>query len=163
MLLFPRLVRRFGLGRLIVAGAAITLLRQLCNVCFTDPSVLLFCSLLQGVGYALLFVGGITFVSRNAPSGAAATAQGLLAAVSVAFASVLGAGLEGQLAGLLTIRGAYLASSVAGLVGTIMISLVVLRTPTAGREPRLEPSVLDAFVPIESAAGFEGEPEAQAG
>jgi PPP family 3-phenylpropionic acid transporter len=65
MLSFPVLARRIGVERLILLGAGITVAREIANVSFTNPSILLACSILQGAGYALLVVGGVTFVSSR--------------------------------------------------------------------------------------------------
>ncbi len=131
MFAFPWLSRRFGVERLIVAGAAIMFARQLANVVFTSPEILLGCSLVQGAGYAMLLIGGVTFVSRQAPRGTAATAQGILSGVSVSLAAILGSGLGGQLAGLLAIRGLYAVSAALGGSAVVLLALAVL--PVAGR------------------------------
>jgi PPP family 3-phenylpropionic acid transporter len=125
MFLFPWLTRRFGLERLIIAGAVFTLVRQIANVVFTTPYLLLACSLIQGAGYALLLIGGVTFVSRHAPKGTAATAQGVLSAVTVSLATILGSGIGGQLAGLLTIRGLYIVAVGLGVLGVVLIAVAV--------------------------------------
>jgi PPP family 3-phenylpropionic acid transporter len=133
MFLFPWLAKRFGVERLIVAGAAITFTRQVANVVFTTPALLLAFSLVQGAGYALILIGGVTFVSLRAPKGTAATAQGLLSGVTGSLAAILGSGVGGQLAGLLTIRGLYLVSACLGALAVVMIAVGVL--PVAGRAP----------------------------
>jgi PPP family 3-phenylpropionic acid transporter len=139
MFLFPWLVRRFGVERLIVVGAAITFSREVANVVFTAPALLLACSLVQGAGYALILIGGVTFVSLQAPKGTAATAQGMLSGVAASLAAILGSGLGGQLAGLLTIRGLYVVSACLGALAVALIALAVL--PGArGRIPRLAPA-----------------------
>lgn len=76
---------------------------------------------------------GVTFVSRHAPKGSAATAQGLLSGAAFSLASIIGAGAGGQLAALLTIRGLYGVSVVVGFVGVAVIAWAVL--PHVGREP----------------------------
>jgi PPP family 3-phenylpropionic acid transporter len=131
MLFFPVLARRIGVERLILLGAGITVAREIANVTFTIPTILLACSILQGAGYALLVVGGVTFVSRQAPRGTAATAQGLLSGATVNMAAIIGVGVGGQLAGLLTIRGLYAISVALGLLGIVMIAVAVL--PVAAR------------------------------
>ena len=131
MLFFPVLARRIGVERLILLGAGITVAREIANVAFTIPTILLACSILQGAGYALLVVGGVTFVSRQAPRGTAATAQGLLSGATVNMAAIIGVGVGGQLAGLLTIRGLYAISVALGLLGIVMIAIAVL--PVAAR------------------------------
>jgi MFS family permease len=132
MLFYPWLARRFGVERLIMVGVGIAVARQVANVVFTEPSILLACSILQGLAFALLLIGGVTFVSRQAPKGAAATAQGLLSAVTV-LASIIGSGAGGQIAGIITIRGLYVVSVGLGLLGIAMISAAVLPGALRGR------------------------------
>jgi PPP family 3-phenylpropionic acid transporter len=138
MIGFPILARRFGVERLILLGAAITLVREIANVTFTVPTVLLACSVLQGAGYALLVVGGVTFVSLRAPKGTAATAQGLLSGTTVSLSAIIGSGVGGQLAGLLTIRGLYVIAVVLGALGFVMLAAAVL--PGAGQDPEDVPT-----------------------
>jgi PPP family 3-phenylpropionic acid transporter len=126
MVLFPFLARRIGIERLILLGAGIVAVREIANLTFTIPTVLLACSILQGAGYALLVVGGITFVSRHAPRGTAATAQGLLSGATFNMAAIIGSGVGGQLAGLLTIRGLYAISAALGVLGIVMMAIAVL-------------------------------------
>jgi PPP family 3-phenylpropionic acid transporter len=143
MFLFPWLARRFGIERLLVAGAAIVFLREVANVVFTSPEMLLACSLMQGAGYALMLIGGITFVSLQAPKGTAATAQGILSGVTASLAAILGAGVGGQLAGLLTIRGLYVVAACLGALAVAMIAVAVL--PVS--RPRFAPAAAEASPP----------------
>ncbi len=133
MLFFPQLARRFGTERLIVVGMAILVARQIANVVFTDPSVLIALSLVQGAGYGLLLIGGIAFVSQQAPKGTAATAQGILNSVTFSMSSIIGSGLGGVLAGWLTIRVLYVISACLGTAAIVLIGMAVL--PAAGRGP----------------------------
>ncbi len=133
MLFFPQLARRFGAERLIVLGMAILVARQIANVVFTDPSLLIGFSLVQGAGYGLMLIGGVAFVAHQAPKGTAATAQGILNAVTFSMSSIIGSGLGGVLAGWLTIRGLYAVSACLGAVAIVLIALAVL--PEARRLP----------------------------
>jgi PPP family 3-phenylpropionic acid transporter len=133
MLFFPQLARRFGTERLIVLGMAILVARQVANVIFTDPTLLIGLSLVQGAGYGLLLIGGIAFVSREAPKGTAATAQGILNSVTFSMSSIIGSGLGGVLAGWLTIRGLYVVSACLGAIAIVLIALAVL--PATRRLP----------------------------
>jgi len=133
MLFFPQLARRFGTERLIVLGMAILVARQVANVIFTDPSLLIGLSLVQGAGYGLLLIGGIAFVSREAPKGTAATAQGILNGVTLSMSSIIGSGLGGVLASWLTIRGLYVVSACLGAIAIVLIALAVL--PATRRLP----------------------------
>ena len=147
MIFFPQLSRRFGTERLIVLGMAIIACRLIANTLFVSPSVLIACSLVQGAGYGLLLIGGIAFVSRQAPKGTAATAQGILNGVTFSLSVIIGSGVGGQLAGWLTIRGLYAVSAGLGLVAIVLIALAVL--PASGRPgnpTRSEPVAVDSRV-----------------
>ncbi len=136
MFFFPQLSRRFGTERLIVLGMAIMALRLIVNAFFVSPTILIACSLMQGAGYGLALIGGISFVSRQAPKGTAATAQGILNAVTFSLSSIIGSGVGGQVAGWLTIRGLYAITAVLGLVAIVLVALAVL--PASG-QAALEP------------------------
>ncbi|MGD0018784.1 MAG: MFS transporter [Candidatus Limnocylindrales bacterium] len=139
MFLFPWLARRYGVERLIVVGAAIACAREVANVVFTAPALLLACSLMQGAGYALILIGGVTFVSLQAPQGTAATAQGMFSGVAGSLAAILGAGVGGQLAGLLAIRGLYAVAACLGALAVALIAVAVLPVARSG-VPRPAPA-----------------------
>jgi MFS transporter, PPP family, 3-phenylpropionic acid transporter len=135
MFFFPYLARRFGVERLIVAGAVVLVVRQVANVVFTDPELLIVFSLFQGVGYALMLIGGVTFVSRQAPLGTAATAQGIFTGVTSSLSAILGSGLGGQVAGFITIRGLFAVSAVTSIAAVVLIALAVLPVEGRSSEP----------------------------
>jgi PPP family 3-phenylpropionic acid transporter len=132
MLFFPQLARRFGAGPLVVVGALILAIREVSSFILTDPTLLMALSIVQGLGYALVLVGGVTFVSRHAPPGTAATAQGILSAVSTGLAAIIGGTVGGLLAGWLTIRGLYVICAATGFVAVGLIALAVLPVATRG-------------------------------
>ena len=135
MLFFPQLARRFGnRAHSSCSGhGCVSRGRQVANVIFTDPSLLIGLSLVQGAGYGLLLIGGIAFVSREAPKGTAATAQGILNGVTFSMSSIIGSGLGGVLASWLTIRGLYAVSACLGAIAIVLIALAVL--PATRRLP----------------------------
>ena len=126
MFFFPQLSRRFGTERLIVLGMAIMTSRLIVNALFVSPTILIAASVIQGAGYGLVLIGGIAFVSRQAPKGTAATAQGILNAVTFSLSSIVGSGLGGQIAGLVTIRGLYAITAGLGALAIVLFALAVL-------------------------------------
>jgi PPP family 3-phenylpropionic acid transporter len=142
MFFFPQLSRRFGTERLIVLGMAIMTSRLVINAVFTSPTILIAGSLIQGAGYGLVLIGGIAFVSRQAPKGTAATAQGILNAVTFSLSSIIGSGVGGQIAGLVTIRGLYAITAGLGALAIVLFAMAVL--PAAGRS---EPEATSAGPP----------------
>jgi PPP family 3-phenylpropionic acid transporter len=154
MVFFPLLARRYGPERLIVAGMAILVVRQSANAIFLTPAILIGCSLLQGLGYGLLLIGGIAYVSQQAPRGTAATAQGILNATTFSLASIIGAGVGGQLGGILSLRTLFAMSAGLGAVAVVLLAAVVL----PGSAERLKASraaadALEARTPVAAPAG----------
>lgn len=138
MMFFPQLSRRFGTERLIVVGMAIMTSRLLINAIFVSPTILIACSVIQGAGYGLVLIGGIAFVSRQAPKGTAATAQGILNAVTFSLSSIVGSGVGGQIAGVIGIRGLYAITGGLGAVAVVLFAMAVL--PASRREPLALPA-----------------------
>jgi MFS transporter, PPP family, 3-phenylpropionic acid transporter len=161
MMFFPRLSRRFGTERLIVVGMAIMTCRLIINALFVSPTILIAGSVIQGAGYGLVLIGGITFVSRQAPKGTAATAQGILNGVTFSLSSIIGSGVGGQIAGLLTIRGLYAISAGLGALSIVLFAMAVL--PATRREgpvavPALAPGPAPANAAVPSLGGGVADP-----
>ncbi len=160
MMFFPQLSRRFGTERLIVVGMAIMTFRLILNVVFVSPTILIAGSLIQGAGYGLVLIGGVAFVSRQAPKGTAATAQGILNAVTFSLSSIVGSGIGGQIAGWITIRGLYAITAGLGALAIVIFALAVLpagRSTEAGANaPGAPPFDGDArLVPLAVDSGVD--------
>ena len=126
MFFFPQLSRRFGTERLIVVGMAIMTSRLIVNALFVSPTILIAASVIQGAGYGLVLIGGIAFVSQQAPRGTAATAQGILNGVTFSMSSIVGSGVGGQIAGVVTIRGLYAITAGLGALAIVLFAMAVL-------------------------------------
>lgn len=126
MFFFPQLSRRFGTERLIVVGMAIMTSRLIVNALFVSPTILIAASVIQGAGYGLVLIGGIAFVSQQAPRGTAATAQGILNGVTFSLSSIVGSGVGGQIAGAVTIRGLYAITAGLGALAIVLFAMAVL-------------------------------------
>ena len=101
MLGYPWLGGRFGAERLLLVGASVFLLRAIAVLVLRDPVLATATMAVHGIGFALVLVGGVVYVSRHAPPGLAATAQGVLGATVFGLAAILGPGIGGLLAGWL--------------------------------------------------------------
>jgi PPP family 3-phenylpropionic acid transporter len=117
MLAFPLLVRRVGAERLLVLGGLAFALRAAFWALTSDPLLFVAIAPLGGIGYALFYVGTVTYVSRAVPSTVQATAQGLFSGTAFSIGSILGSIVGGQLAAALTIPGMFLVSAVATAAG----------------------------------------------
>jgi MFS transporter, PPP family, 3-phenylpropionic acid transporter len=127
MVAFPFLAARFGMNRIVVVGSIAFLLRILVLVFTSDASVAAAAMVLHGVGYALLLVGGVTYVAALAPSGRAATAQGVFAAVIAGLAQALGPAAGGIIAGASSIPAMFAVAAVVSAAGVVAIWFAVTR------------------------------------
>ena len=145
MYAFPRLGARFGIGRLVVVGAVVFLLRAVLASLATDPMVLVLIAPLEGFGFALTFVGGVTVLAARLPMSLGGTAQGLFSA-STGLATIFGSVVGGTVAGAVGIHGMFAVSAVIALVGVVVLGAAVLR-PSTGSGPAL-PQDGDATAPV---------------
>ncbi len=132
MWFFPRIARRFGTGRPLIAAAFLFSLRAAIAALATDPLVLLATAPLEGMAFGLFYVGGVTFVAERSPAGLGATAQGLFAAIG-GLASIVGSVLGGLIAAALSIPSLFVICSVSSLVAAAVLAAAVSR---AGRPVR---------------------------
>ena len=134
MLGFPFLLRHVGLNRLLLVGTVLFALRAAALVATRDPLVVTLTMVLHGGAFALFLVGGVMYVSRHAPAGAAATAQGMLVAIVFGLAQIVGPGLGGLVADRLGLQATFglagIGSAVA--VGVLAWTLQLRRDPSPG-------------------------------
>jgi MFS family permease len=125
MLGFPRLAARFGSERLLIAGVVFIVARAVVAELATEPTLLLAASVFGGVGFALFFVGGVTYVSRHVPGELAATAQGIFQGLANSLSQVTAALAGGAVAAAFGIQGLFGVSIVLGIVGAVILALAV--------------------------------------
>jgi PPP family 3-phenylpropionic acid transporter len=122
---YPALAARFGSRRLLVVGAAAFATRALALPLLVHPVAATLTMLLHGAGFGLLLIGGVTHVSRHAPAGTAATAQGVLTAVVFSLAMIIGPGLGGLAAGAWGLPVMFGISAAVGVVGVVLMAIAV--------------------------------------
>jgi PPP family 3-phenylpropionic acid transporter len=136
MIAFPALAQRFGVSRLVVVGAGFLLLRGIVVVLSADPLIVVGSFALHGAGYALLLVGGVTYVAAQSPRGSAATAQGVLAGVVTGLAQAIGPGVAGVIAGATSIHTMFIVAAVASTLGVVAVAFAVA---TRARQAEVRP------------------------
>jgi PPP family 3-phenylpropionic acid transporter len=145
MLGYPWLGGRLGVERLLLIGAAVFFVRALAVLLLREPVLVTATMALHGIGFALVLVGGVVYVSRHAPPGTAATAQGVLGATVFGLAAILGPGVGGQLAGWLGLQGMFIVATTGCGLGVLALGWALrseLRRPAspAGRLVEPEPA-----------------------
>jgi PPP family 3-phenylpropionic acid transporter len=133
MYAFPRIGGRFGTERLVVVGAAAFALRALLASFATDPVALVLIGPLEGLGFACVFVGGVTVLAARAPAGLQGTAQGLFSA-SAGLATIIGSIGGGAVAGAVGIPGLFAVDAAFGLLGAALLALALLRPTRPGTD-----------------------------
>jgi PPP family 3-phenylpropionic acid transporter len=125
MYVFPRLGLRFGTERLLVFGAVMLGLRSLLAALADNALGLIVIAPLEGLGFACVFVGGVTVLAARVPSSLGGTAQGLFSA-SAGLATIVGSAAGGAIAGAFGITGNFAAWAVIGLIGAAIVGYAVL-------------------------------------
>jgi len=134
MFAFPRIAGRVGTERLVVLGSLAFALRAALASLATDPVALVAIAPLEGLGFAGVFVGGVTVIAARAPAGLQGTAQGLFAA-SGGLAAIIGSVAGGAIAGALGIAGLFGVCAAVGLGGMVLVALALLGPGSATRRP----------------------------
>ena len=122
---FPRVAMRFGTERLVVLGSIAFALRAVLAALAVDPIGLVVIAPLEGLGFASVFVGGVTIISARAPAGLQGTAQGFFSASS-GLATIIGSIAGGAIAGALSISVLFLVCAGVSLVGSVIVAVALL-------------------------------------
>ena len=133
MLAFPLLVRRIGSERLLVLGGLAFAARAGLWALTSDPLLFVAIAPLGGIGFALFYVGTVTYVSRAVPPSVQATAQGLFSGTAFSIGSILGAILGGQVAAAITIPGLFAVSAAVTAAGAGIVLWATEARKTARR------------------------------
>jgi len=90
-----RLVRRYGLRVLYVTGCCIYALGFLLWGLISNPTIVSLLTVLEGLGFGLLFTTGVLVIGRMLPSSLYSTGQSMAATASFGLGPILGAGIGG--------------------------------------------------------------------
>ena len=129
MAAYPWLARRVGGERLLVIGASVFALRAVTLSLVDDPFLAAATMALHGVAFALVLVGGVTFVSRHAPAATAATAQGILSATVFSIAMIVGPGIGSWVAEQVGVPALF---TLAWTTSTVAIPVIWLAVRSSG-------------------------------
>ena len=138
MLTFHRIVTRVAPERLIVVGVVASAMRAAGFALAPNVPLTLAVAPLGGVGYALFYVGTVTFVSRNAPARLQATAQGIFSGTAFSVGTILGSTIGGQLAGLLGLRGLFGVCAVGAALAAVVIAIGLSTSNATAPPPGLQ-------------------------
>src|SRR3954452_24390242 len=129
-----RLQRRLGLRRVYMLGCAVYALGFLLWGSVSSPTLLSVLTILEGVGFSLLFTTGVVIIGRLLPSSLYSTGNAVSAMVAFGIAPIIGAGIGGFIYEHLGAPVLY-GSASALAAGAAVVAWFALNTP-ALRDPR---------------------------
>ena len=133
MYAFPRIGRRVGTERMVVVRHAGFRASRAPGIDRRgDPAALVLIAPLEGIGFACVFVGGVTVLAARAPASLQGTAQGLFAGAN-GLATIIGSVAGGAIAEATDIPGLFLLCAGSGLIGTAIVALALLRPGASTR------------------------------
>jgi MFS transporter, PPP family, 3-phenylpropionic acid transporter len=128
---YPWLAARIGAERLLIFGALTFALRALALALVDDPLLATLTMVLHGIGFALVLVGGVTYVARHAPAAAAATAQGILSAIVFSLALMIGPTVGSFTAAAWGPTAMFILSCVAGFAAVPLLWMAIAQKSPA--------------------------------
>jgi PPP family 3-phenylpropionic acid transporter len=140
LLFVNRFVRRFKPFSLLIFSMIMTGVRLLLFAAATSPGLVLFAQLLNGFGYPLTWVSGVSYANENAPEGLRTTAQGFFSGTSMGLGSAVGGFIGGIILGNIGGRGLCLTYGVVifvvlTTVWLIRKKLIPRKIPPIGSNP----------------------------
>lgn len=133
MYAFPAIARRFGPERLIVIGAFAFGLRALVSALALEPAPIVAASIAGGVGFALLYLGTVSWVSGAVPRDVQATAQGIFTGTAVSLGSIGGSILGGAIGGAFGLPVLFGLAALGFATGGVLVWVALVRRPGDGR------------------------------
>lgn len=139
----PRLQRRFGLRTTYVAGCLVYGTAFLLWGAVSDPTLLSLITVLEGVGFSLLFTSSVVIVGRLVPSSLYSTGNSISQMVWFGLAPIVGAGIGGFVYQRLGAPRLYLGAFLLALAGAAVawFALDVAALDEPDRDPSGSPTV----------------------
>lgn len=119
LLFMGRLIRRFGVQRILICAGLVTAVRWLLLFLLKDPAAIILANALHGFGFTAFSYGIITYIGEHVPKDLRATGQSLNSLVSNVFSRVI----FGYVGGL--------ASAWFGTDAIMLVSCVIITAATA--------------------------------
>lgn len=135
MALSGRVIARFGVKTLLVAGFLGASVRWLAYGLIGDYRLALLFQALHGLSFAASYVAGVTYMDRLIPEQLRATGQTVFSGTVFGLATVVGSNLFGALFDHLHAHGMFLAAAGMALAATVGV-VVLLPSPGVSAAPQ---------------------------
>jgi PPP family 3-phenylpropionic acid transporter len=135
-----RLVRRYGLRVLYVTGCCIYALGFLLWGLISNPTIVSLLTVLEGLGFGLLFTTGVLVIGRMLPSSLYSTGQSMAATASFGLGPILGAGIGGWVFDRFGSVTLYTGASLLALAGATVAWFALSPSSLSASETVAAPS-----------------------
>jgi PPP family 3-phenylpropionic acid transporter len=135
-----RLQARWGLRAVYVLGCLVYAFGFLMWGLVTDPRIVSFLAVFEGLAFALLFTTGVVVVGRLLPPSLYSTGNAVAGMVGFGLGPVIGAGLGGLVYERVGVVALYVGASALALLGAVAAWLA-LSTPALSRPSASVPEV----------------------
>ncbi|MGH2409692.1 MAG: MFS transporter, partial [Chloroflexota bacterium] len=125
MALAGRAIRRFGVKPVLIAGLLADMVRWGAYAAIHDYRLALLAQPLHGIGFAGMYVAGVTFIEHRVPAQLRSTGQTLFNAALFGVGTVIGSNLFGHLYDHLHASGMFAAAALLCLPSLAGIILFV--------------------------------------
>lgn len=136
-----RLGRSWGLRRVFAIGCTVYAFGFLLWGLIDDPTAVSLLTVLEGVGFALLFTTGVVVIGRMLPSRLYSTGQSMWVVVSFGIAPIIGAGVGGWVFERFGTVALYVGASCLALAGAAVAWIALSEPALANPEPEGEPAL----------------------
>lgn len=138
MRMSSRLGRAWGLRRVIVLGCSVYSINFLLWGLIEDPTIVSALTVLEGVGFALLFTSAVVVIGKMLPSSLYSTGQSVSLVATFGVAPILGAGIGGVVFERLGSTTSYVGASALALAGGCLMWVALSDPAVAQPEPPVE-------------------------
>lgn len=130
-----RLVQRYGLRVLYVSGCCVYALGFLLWGLISNPTIVSLLTVLEGLGFGLLFTTGVLVIGRMLPSSLYSTGQSMAATASFGLGPILGAGIGGFVFDRFGSVTLYTGASLLALTGATVAWFALSPSALSASEP----------------------------
>lgn len=132
-----RIIRRYGIGPLLLTAGVVMMLRMLLYATRPTASVVVLIQLFHAISFGLMLSGGIAYVNRAIPIGRRGVATTAFNSIGIGLPVFVGAALGGQLVEVFGYTGMYATIAIFPAMSAALFILLNRRDPLLRRDQYL--------------------------
>ncbi|AGC68042.1 major facilitator transporter [Thermoclostridium stercorarium subsp. stercorarium DSM 8532] len=127
MMIIDKILKKFGMIKLLISAAAVSGIRWLLMYFLTNPVLIILANLMHGFSFTCFTYSILTYINVNTPKSLKATAQTLNSMVSAFFSKVVFGILGGVASDIFGINKIMLVSSVITFIATFIFGSLLIK------------------------------------